>query len=295
MTAQPKSGKRGTGQDDGNRPSLADFLRPSRYPQPTPPDPAPADTAAGVDADEEDPVPLAQAEEDRGALAGGPFEAAPDDEQEEGEEEEEHARPTTPERPARSHAGSSLRPLTIDPRPPTPLDHELDEELASLLPVSRLPATRRIIVPVAVALAGCVVAFAARRLITPRPSDARPHEIPAAEMATVEALPIPPEPPDIDDTSGEDLVGPEEQIELGRKAALEARRLLEAGQIEQGVAEARRAIALDPRESRNYILLAAGLQDLGKWQEAREIFTRCTKQSDGIANAECIYFATHGR
>jgi hypothetical protein len=78
------------------------------------------------------------------------------------------------------------------------------------------------------------------------------------------------------------------------EARREARRLLEGGQIEPGVAAARNAIALNPADPESYVLLAAGLQDMGRWAESRDVFSRCIhKSKDGI-NAECIYFASSG-
>jgi hypothetical protein len=78
------------------------------------------------------------------------------------------------------------------------------------------------------------------------------------------------------------------------EARREARRLLEGGQIEPGVAAARNAIALNPADPESYVLLAAGLQDMGRWAESRDVFSRCVhKSKDGI-NAECAYFANSG-
>jgi hypothetical protein len=60
------------------------------------------------------------------------------------------------------------------------------------------------------------------------------------------------------------------------------------------VAAARNAIALNPADPESYVLLAAGLQDMGRWAESREVFSRCIhKSKDGI-NAECAYFASSG-
>ena len=74
----------------------------------------------------------------------------------------------------------------------------------------------------------------------------------------------------------------------------EARRLLESGIIEPGVAAARNAIALNPADPEAYVLLAAGLQDMGRWAESREVFSRCVHKSKNGINAECAYFASSG-
>jgi hypothetical protein len=78
------------------------------------------------------------------------------------------------------------------------------------------------------------------------------------------------------------------------EARREARRLLEAGIIEPGVAAARSAIALNPTDPEAYVLLAAGLQDMGRWAESREVFSRCVHKSKSGINAECAYFANSG-
>jgi hypothetical protein len=81
---------------------------------------------------------------------------------------------------------------------------------------------------------------------------------------------------------------------MARELQQRARELLVAGQVVEGVLFARRAIAADPMDSDSYILLAAGLQDLGRWDEARNIFSQCVRRSGGPATTECRYFATQG-
>jgi hypothetical protein len=81
---------------------------------------------------------------------------------------------------------------------------------------------------------------------------------------------------------------------MARQLQQRARELLVAGQIVEGVLFARRAIAANPMDSDSYILLAAGLEDLGRWEEARNIFSQCVRRSGGTASAECRYFATQG-
>jgi hypothetical protein len=79
---------------------------------------------------------------------------------------------------------------------------------------------------------------------------------------------------------------------LGLQLRREARRLLEGGQIDQGVETARRAILANPADPECYVLLAAGLQDQGRWAESREVFSRCVHKSKDAINSECVYFAT---
>ena len=79
--------------------------------------------------------------------------------------------------------------------------------------------------------------------------------------------------------------------EIRRKA----RRLLESGQAGPGVALARDAILANPDHPESYVLLAAGLQDLGRWRESQEVFVRCVRDANGKPKADCIYFAGRGR
>ena len=97
--------------------------------------------------------------------------------------------------------------------------------------------------------------------------------------------------PDPDDNAEEPPVDAAKGLALRR----EARAMLEAGRIDEGVATARRAIEANPGDSENYILLAAGLQDQGKWDEARQIFGKCLRQSTRAERSECVYFATRGK
>jgi hypothetical protein len=255
MTAQSRS------PDDADRQSLVEFLVPSRRSS-LPPAPA---------KDQAEEAPIA-ADEARDISA------------------EADESPTPPDAPARSQIGSSLRPITVDPTPrPSPDDE--DRALASVVPPPPLRALRKLGVRVAAVLAAGALVFGIRRAVTSQPA-------PPSRAPVVAASPrIPEEPPPAapPDESGDDLDDPGvlPDVEAGQRATREARRLLEAGKVQEGVAQARKAIGLNPADSQNYILLAAGLQDLGKWQEAREIFSKCVHQPTGDRNAECVYFATH--
>ena len=71
----------------------------------------------------------------------------------------------------------------------------------------------------------------------------------------------------------------------------EARALLESGKTREGVAKARAAIEADSSEAEPYILLAAGLQDLGQWAEAKTVFEQCVHRSTKAPSYDCLYFA----
>jgi hypothetical protein len=72
-----------------------------------------------------------------------------------------------------------------------------------------------------------------------------------------------------------------------------ARALLESGHLREGVALARDAVQANPAEAEPYILLAAGLQDLGDWSEARTVFAECQQKARRGPNDSCRYFARH--
>ncbi len=80
-----------------------------------------------------------------------------------------------------------------------------------------------------------------------------------------------------------------------RKSANElvvtARSLLQAGRTRAGVDAARLALAANGSDAEPYILLAAGLQDLGDWSGAQRVFAACKANARSGAHAECSYFS----
>jgi hypothetical protein len=76
------------------------------------------------------------------------------------------------------------------------------------------------------------------------------------------------------------------------RLASKSRALLQAGRTRDGVAIARAAIARDPDLAEGYVLLAAGLEDLGDWREAHRTFATCAERT---RSAECRYFARRTR
>jgi Flp pilus assembly protein TadD len=77
------------------------------------------------------------------------------------------------------------------------------------------------------------------------------------------------------------------------KVLRKARTLLNSGRSRDGVAAAREALALSPQEAEPYMLLGAGLQDLGKYAEARAVFDDCVKTAKHGPVASCRYFSGH--
>lgn len=72
----------------------------------------------------------------------------------------------------------------------------------------------------------------------------------------------------------------------------EAKALLRAGRARDGVTSARAAIDADPTLAEAYVLAAAGLEDLGRWNEAHRTYVACV---DHTRSAECRYFAARPR
>ncbi len=161
------------------------------------------------------------------------------------------------------------------------------------LPRAR-PRSRRVDLRYAAIAAAALVVVTlfvviARRLAAP----ARPPLIAAVPLATEPVSPALPDEAPAPPPDNLDL--PEPDVAAGRELRKEARRLLERGQADEGVAVARRAIGADPNAPEAYILLAAGLQDLGRWQESRDVFAKCIAQPNGKANPDCVYFATRSK
>jgi hypothetical protein len=153
-----------------------------------------------------------------------------------------------------------------------------------------------------VALLAAAAAVPAWVVFRARSVDVQRAESPAAKVTTASAGPTTIAPAreieGDDDEANEPAEPPPQAVAVdpikAAEARREARRLLEGGQIDPGVAAARNAIALDPANAESYVLLAAGLQDQGRWAESREVFSRCIHKSNNAINAECVYFATSG-
>jgi len=70
-----------------------------------------------------------------------------------------------------------------------------------------------------------------------------------------------------------------------------ARALFSSGHTRDGVVLARAAIASDPLDARPYVLLGAGLQDLGEFAAARDVFQDCARTATRGPQTACRYFA----
>jgi hypothetical protein len=76
------------------------------------------------------------------------------------------------------------------------------------------------------------------------------------------------------------------------KLVTTARALLQAGRAREGIDVARQAIEADATLPEAYVLLAAGLEDLGLWRDAHRVFATC---ADRTKSGECSYFARKPR
>jgi hypothetical protein len=274
------------------RPSLADFLKPpprSKSSMPPPPETASVADVPPVQSEprnlgdlfSEAPVPRSRRRSSLLPHPPSPPSAAPvqpKEEQDEDHTDEDH-----------SIDDHSDEDHSID-------DHSIDAEVALSVPPPIL--SRRTAVRTAIA-AGIVLA-ALGAWIGAQKLRSRSAAAPASAASAI-ASSVQPQPPlqptaDLDSEQPDDLLD-ELPIDEAKGLALqrEARAMLEAGRIDEGVATARRAIEANPNDSTTYILLAAGLQDQGKWEEARQIFGKCVRQSTKAERSECVYFATRGK
>jgi hypothetical protein len=132
------------------------------------------------------------------------------------------------------------------------------------------------------------------------------HRVPAPKAPLRQSLPEVSEPP-LPDPSATESPAPEpsasapaasssslapgaDTADATRAARLiaEARALLRVGRARDGVAAARSAVEAQPTLGEPYVLLAAGLEDLGRWGEARRTFATCAERTH---DAQCSYFA----
>jgi hypothetical protein len=59
------------------------------------------------------------------------------------------------------------------------------------------------------------------------------------------------------------------------------------GQFGEAASLARAAIALDPADAENYLLLGSALQELGQWERASEVFADCVHRARRGPRGEC--------
>ena len=293
--SEPKSGSDNDGSsNESNRPSLADFLAPPR-PRSVPA-PAHAESQSAAEGAEE------KSSEHTAVTPTAPttvsdIPPAPRAEA----AREETARASLAPMSGDAAARSLIPVATSDSDAPV----EEDEEDTFALPGTSNPwstaSVRRATFVALLAAAAAVpawVVFRARNIVPP-PDRAEATDV-APKLANA-AAPT---------TLARELEGDEDQADpaptasaavpvaidpvKGAELKREARRLLENGVIDQGVATARRSIEMNPNDPECYVLLAAGLQDQGRWAESREVFSRCVHKSNNGINAECVYFATSG-
>jgi hypothetical protein len=75
-----------------------------------------------------------------------------------------------------------------------------------------------------------------------------------------------------------------------RTLSEKARRLLAEGRLAEGIEAAGKVIAEDPALADGYILLAAGLEDQGKWPAATKVLHTCTEKATKGPVGLCGHF-----
>jgi hypothetical protein len=171
-----------------------------------------------------------------------------------------------------------------------------DDDL-DFIPMSRAPlgqsGAKRAAIAAAALIAALGIAFVVKRAMSPARTVA-PSPAPSAAMEGPRE-PSTPTGDTLEPANDPFLEPSAADPAKGRELRRQARQLLEGGNAEEGVKVSRLAIQADPNDAEGYILLAAGLQDLGRWQESRDVFAKCVQESSRKANAECVYFATRSK
>jgi hypothetical protein len=282
--------------DESNRPSLADFLAAPR-PRASIPAPATAESSSGeikAKADADAPSP-----EHTAVTPTAPTTVSDVPPRPSAEARAESARASLAPMSGDAAARSLIPVATSDSDAP----FEEDQADTFALPGTSNPwstaSVRRATFVALLAAAAAVpawVVFRARGVVPPPDPPVAAAKLTPTGPTTlgpareVEADEDEAEPSPAASSAVPVAIDPVKGAELKR----EARRLLENGVIDQGVATARRSIEMNPNDPECYVLLAAGLQDQGRWAESREVFSRCVHKSNNGINAECVYFATSG-
>jgi tetratricopeptide (TPR) repeat protein len=191
--------------------------------------------------------------------------------------------------PAAFEEASDEEPMVDEPVVEQEPERDLDSMPPSRPAFGRTGAERAAIAAGALIIF-LAIAFVAKRAMSPRASMAPPSAA-SEEPRAASAPPVDTLQPAEEGDFPTSPADPAKARDLRR----EARQLLEKGSAEEGTRVARLAIQADPNDAEGYILLAAGLQDLGRWQESRDVFAKCVQESNRKVNAECVYFATRSK
>lgn len=177
----------------------------------------------------------------------------------------------------------------VDDKPP-PLDATLE---------ARRKRLRKAVIATLCASAALLLLGVARRPL--REIHPRSSSVPAIGVAAPanprarDPLPEAPLAQAVASASGATPINDHAARESAHALLLSARSLLQAGRIRAGVVAARRALAANGNDAEPYILLAAGLQDLGDWSGAQRVFAACKAQARSGSQAECSYFSGQKR
>jgi Flp pilus assembly protein TadD len=112
------------------------------------------------------------------------------------------------------------------------------------------------------------------------PTDPVAAPVAAAQPVAAAAAPVADQPSDPAAPSREKAVDPAKT----RKMILSA---IAHGQLAEAVSLARAAVALDPGDANNYLLLGSALQEMGQWERATNVFADCAQRARRGPRSEC--------
>jgi len=194
---------------------------------------------------------------------------------------------------------STLAPTVISSTeaPGVPSEHERRDTLPdhAVLESRRKRLRRAVLITLCAGAAVLLIGIARSpaRGIRTNPSAATPHgaATPPA-LASGSRIETVPPPLALASASAATHIDDRAAEESARSLVRTARSLLQAGRIRAGVTAARQALAANSSDAEPYILLAAGLQDLGDWSGAQTVFTQCNEKARHGSNADCRYFSS---
>ena len=197
---------------------------------------------------------------------------------------------------------SSITPTvldTADTGEPFPLLNRVEDKPPPLDPAleAHRKRLRKAVVVTLCASAALLLLGVARRPVQeihPRSSSVPARMSTAAAASPRLQAPLPEAPPlalPVASASAATPIDDHAARESAHALLLSARSLLQAGRIRAGVDVARQALAANGNDAEPYILLAAGLQDLGDWSGAQRVFAACKARARSGLQAECSYFS----
>jgi hypothetical protein len=191
---------------------------------------------------------------------------------------------------AKNDAASHFTPAVLPVADPTPQPKKNDDRtaLVDARGIDGAPSSTSVPVAVPSAIPSNTSAPVAAASVTPSATPLPSVMSSAPRVPPSSAAPAPA-------LAASGRPGPAPSVVAGEADAAglreKARSLLATGHSRDGVAFARAAVESDPADARSYVLLGAGLQDLGDWGGARDVFHECTLKATRGPSGACQYFA----